>query len=175
MCKCLSCHFKLPCKYINLEQYLFSTDLATESSPLDLFNAFSSIYCSPSFIAPLRGCQESTGQSSWQEVNDPRFSLLKHSPDTTCSFRSILKQALNFQVHETSSGCRLACHLSLYHTNLFLGPRLEWLFRKQWPVVGSSPSLSLQLGLLRDQSYLFKKLHTNLSFFSSKADEVLAE
>lgn len=114
MCKCLSCHFKLPCKYINLEQYLFSTDLATESSPLDLFNAFSSIYCSPSFVAPLRGCQESTGQSSWQEVNDPRFSLLKHSPNTTCSFRSILKQALNFQVHETSSGCRLACHLSLY-------------------------------------------------------------
>lgn len=97
MCKCLSCHFKLPCKCINLEQHLFSTDLATESSPLDLFNAFCSIYCSPSFVAPLRGCQDSAGQSSWQEVSDPRFSLLKHSPNTTCSFRSILKQASNFK------------------------------------------------------------------------------
>lgn len=42
-------------------------------------------------------------------------------------------------------------------------------------MVGSSPSLSLQLDLLGDESHLFKKLHTNLFFCSSKSDEVLAE
>lgn len=42
-------------------------------------------------------------------------------------------------------------------------------------MIGSSPYLSLRLDLLVNESHLFKKLHTNLFFSSSKADELLAE
>lgn len=113
--KCLSCHFKLQCKCVNLE-HLFSIDLGIESNPFVLFTAFCCLLpsklCCPSERLPGERWAEFLAGSQRSQI-----CLLKYSLNTTCSFRPILKQASNFQVHEVSSGRDLACHLSLYHTN----------------------------------------------------------